>query len=219
MALAMSTAGLIQADPSDDFSLTLHGTQSNSFKTLSERRVSEILEDRLDSFPRSEAPHLARHLLSLCREYRFDPSFVLALIEVESRFQIRALSPAGAVGLMQLMPGTALKVFHTESRFKTAQGLKKYAPLRGKISRRLEDPYFNIEIGIAYLASLRDRYRDHSPYYLVAAYNVGPAKMDDLLSRKAFKPVNTRRYYNAIRRAIPEFRSYRRMGAPKKTEE
>lgn len=204
VVLSTGAAGLIQADPSDDFSFTIHEAEPDSYHLMSEQRVAEILADRLDLFPQSQAPRLARHLLSLCRFYRFDPAFVLAMIEVESSFRIKVVSYAGAIGLMQLMPATARIVYQANPR------LKEKPVVNGDYSRILRDPYMNMELGIAYLAFLRDRYRDLSPYYLVAAYNVGPAKMDELLSRKAFKPVNTKRYYDAIRRVLPGFRSYRR---------
>ena len=61
---------------------------------------------------------------------------------------------------------------------------------------------------IAYLATLRDRYRDFTPYHLVAAYNLGPTRMDELLSRKSFKPVTTKKYYEDIRRGVQVFRFY-----------
>jgi hypothetical protein len=60
------------------------------------------------------------------------------------------------------------------------------------------------------LARLRDKYEGLSPYYLVAAYNVGPGRMDELISQKFFKPVSTKRYYEAIRQGITDLRYYRR---------
>ncbi|MGZ3696730.1 MAG: lytic transglycosylase domain-containing protein, partial [Bdellovibrionota bacterium] len=150
--------------------------------------------------PKSQTPKLARHLLSLCRQYRFDPAFVLSLIQVESAFKIKARSPVGALGLMQLMPGTAQFI---------AQELGIEVSQQGITERALLDPFFNITLGVAYLAWLRDHYAGSAPYYLVAAYNIGPARLDELLSRKSFKPVGTKKYFQAIRRGIPEFRYYR----------
>lgn len=197
-AFCLSGAGRLQADPSDDFSFSLtHSPQVKAYSLLSERRVKQILADHLDEFPRSQVEPLARHLVSLCRKYRFDPAFVLSLIQVESSFRIRALSPMGAVGLMQVMPATGAVV---------ARNLG----LKIKITERvLQDPFVNLTLGVAYLAWLRDHYHGLSPYYLVAAYNVGPAKLDELRSRKSFKPVNTKKYYEAIRRGVPGFRFYK----------
>ncbi|MCM2323244.1 MAG: transglycosylase SLT domain-containing protein [Oligoflexia bacterium] len=197
-------AGMLRTDPSDDFSFSLHAEEHKTYSTISEQRVGVILSDRLDLFPQSQVPKLARHLITLCEEFRFDPAFVLSLIEVESRFRLKVVSPMGAVGLMQLMPATAV-VISQDRR----PDLTRRLATPGRAEIMLRDPYLNTELGIAYLAWLRDRYRDLSPFYLVAAYNVGPAKMDQLLSRKDFKPVNTKRYYEAIRKGLPGFRFYR----------
>lgn len=196
--------GMNQADPTDDFSFSLHSSGVRSYSLLSEQRVTEVLRERLDLFPVSETPRLARHLIRLCRETRFDPAFILSMIEVESRFRIRIESPAGAIGLMQVMPATATVVARTF--------LGERAD-RMDFQEALQDPFLNLQIGITYLAWLRDKYRDLSPFYLVAAYNAGPAKIDGLLSRKSFKPVNTKRYYEAIRRGLPGLRLSRRVAS------
>lgn len=212
MALGLRTAGHLRADPTDDFSFTLaHMPEFDVYRLMPEKRVTEILEDRLDLFPKSEAPKLARHLLDMCKQYRFDPAFVLALIQVESDFHIKAISPYGAVGLMQVMPATAVVTAHEMG---IDLGVRRFWPaLRSEVAvagRILKDPYANIRFGVAYLSWLRDHYHGLSPYYLVAAYNIGPARMDELLSRKNFKPVTTKRYFDAIRRGVPGLRFYRR---------
>src|SRR4051812_8549780 len=85
-------------DPTDDFSFSLpHSHRMVTFTLLSEDNVVEILTDRLDLFPVSQIPRLAKHLVQLCCRYRLDPSYILSLIEVESGFQIKAKSPLGAV--------------------------------------------------------------------------------------------------------------------------
>jgi soluble lytic murein transglycosylase len=140
--------------------------------------------------------------MMLCQKYRFDPAFILSLIQVESRFKTTARSGVGAVGLMQIMPATAAVVIR-EMDLPNAED-------SGMLSRRtLSDPFVNLTVGITYLAWLRDHYQGMPPYYLVAAYNAGPAKIDDLLSKGAFKPVQTKRYFEAIRRGVPEFRFYK----------
>ncbi len=206
LLLWISAVPMTQADPSDDFSFTLaQAGSSEAYEFVSAAKISAVFRDRLDRFPRSQAPKLARHLLGLCATYRFDPAFVLALIKVESRFRIHALSPVGAVGLMQIMPATARRV---------VEAMQLELPL-GKGSRRLTsvqlaDPYINLTIGVAYLAWLRNHYRGQPPYYLVAAYNAGPTKIDALLLKGPthFRAVQTKRYFEAVRRGIPEFKSY-----------
>ncbi len=87
------------------------------------------------------------------------PYFILAVMREESRFKVKADSRAGAKGLMQVMPGTALEL---------AQ--------RGRISMdetALLLPEFNIPIGVLYLKNVLRRF-DWNPIYAAAAYNAGP---------------------------------------------
>jgi hypothetical protein len=95
-------------------------------------------------------PRLDRIIDKVAKEQGVDASLVKAVIQVESGFEPRARSSAGAVGLMQVMPQTA----------------KQY----GVTGRRLYDPRANVEAGIKHLKSLMD----HLPLHLaLAAYNAG----------------------------------------------
>ena len=85
----------------------------------------------------------ARHAL--------EPDFVRAVIQAESAFNPFARSVKGAMGLMQLMPGTAAQYRVTNAY----------------------DPAQNIRAGVAYLKSLMTRYKDDVSLAL-AAYNAGP---------------------------------------------
>lgn len=88
--------------------------------------------------------------------YGVDPYLALAIMREESRFDPEALSPARAVGLMQLLPSTA-------------QGI-----LGSRVTpSRLMNPQLNIRAGVAYLGGLLRRYDGSAPL-AVAAYNSGP---------------------------------------------
>ena len=206
------SATLMEADPTDDFSFTLGaGSPKEVYSLLSDEKVAEVLVDRLDLFPKSQAPRLAKHLVQLCKQYRFDPAFVLSLIEVESQFKVRATSPVGALGLMQLMIPTAQFVL---DRGIEVTGHEKFdwdkLSLREITPAILVDPFVNTSLGIAYLAWLRDYYEGFLPFHVLAAYNVGPGRLDELLATKDFQPVETKKYFHKIRRGVPDFRFYQR---------
>ncbi len=100
-----------------------------------------------------------------------------AVIAAESGGQARAVSPAGALGLMQLMPGT-----WGELRIRLGLGSDPF------------DPADNILAGAAYLRELRDRYGE--PGFL-AAYNAGPGRYEASLAGRPL-PLETRRYVDRI---------------------
>ena len=115
---------------------------------------------------RSTRPIVARRAVAydaLIEEYsaaqKVDPNLVRAVIQAESGFNPRARSIKGAMGLMQLMPATAIELGVTDPY----------------------DPAQNIRGGIAYLRQLIDKYNDVD--LALAAYNAGPtavAKYDGI---------------------------------------
>ena len=96
--------------------------------------------------------------------YKVDPLLVAAIIKCESTFNPLAVSSAGAVGLMQLMPETAAEL-----------ALEKKIDYVN--SEELYKPEINIEIGFYYIQKLRKRYKG-SLVLALAAYNAG-LKMGD----------------------------------------
>lgn len=95
------------------------------------------------------------------RQRGLDPLLVAGLIHQESVFMADAISPAGAMGLMQIMPSTGR---HVAAKI----GLENFRV------ESLYDPEVNLEIGIAYLQGLAGRYEGDWPK-VFAAYNAGPA--------------------------------------------
>ncbi|WP_246206785.1 lytic transglycosylase domain-containing protein [Methylocystis heyeri] len=101
-------------------------------------------------------------------------AWIRAVMHVESRGDRRAISPKGAMGLMQLMPDTWA-------------GLR----VRYGLGRDPYDPHDNILAGAAYLRELHDRYG--SPGFL-AAYNAGPGRYEDYRDRGRPLPGETIAY-------------------------
>jgi soluble lytic murein transglycosylase-like protein len=98
---------------------------------------------------------LTAHIEEASQIYNLDPKLVQAVIQVESRFDSKAVSPKGAQGLMQLMPSTA-------------RDLQVGDPF---------NPRENIEGGARYLRYLLDTYNQDLSLAL-AAYNAGPEKVN-----------------------------------------
>ena len=113
-------------------------------------------------------------------------SWIRAVMHAESAEDIHALSPKGAMGLMQIMPATWANL-----RARHGLGTNPY------------DPHDNILAGAAFLRELHDRYG--SPGFL-AAYNAGPGRYEDHLATGRQLPDETRAYVAAIAPLIGEGR-------------
>ena len=125
-------------------------------------RIAGVLSDRNAGLLPAEAVHLSRVIVSEAHRAGLSPSFVLAVIEVESSGRHDAVSGAGALGLMQIMPATGEFV---ASRIDL--------PWRGR--ETLFDPAINVRLGVRYLEELIERYADVRT--ALAAYNAGPASI------------------------------------------
>ncbi len=112
----------------------------------------EVLEEVVAAPVGSDLHQLAA---DAARRHGLDPDLVLAVVSVESAFRPAAVSPKGAQGLMQLMPGTARELGVAD-------------PL---------DPASNLDGGARYLRALIARY-DGDLTKALAAYNAGPGAVD-----------------------------------------
>ena len=106
------------------------------------------------------------------RRFGIPEVWIWAVMRVESRVNSRAVSRAGAMGLMQIMPAT-------------------WAGLRARYGLGTDpfDVRDNIMAGAAYLREMHDRYGN--PSAMLAAYNAGPGRYDDYVSRGRPLPAET----------------------------
>jgi soluble lytic murein transglycosylase len=151
----------------------------------SDRRFSPLANKRTyhASIPDQE---LENAVAQYAEEYRLSPALVMAVIKAESDFNPIVISKAGAVGLMQLIPETAIQ-----------HGV-----------RNLYDTRDNIAGGARHLRYLLDRYHGNVRLAL-AAYNAGERKVDRYRQIPPFK--ETRAY---VKKVMGFYRDYR-MNLPK----
>ncbi|MDI3532552.1 MAG: hypothetical protein PWR28_897 [Synergistaceae bacterium] len=126
-------------------------------RTFSEalHRVEEDIAPPKEAAHRDHQESFSQTLDGLAKRYDVDPNLVRSVIVAESGGDPNAVSPKGALGLMQLMPATASHL-GVDDPF---------------------DPMQNLEGGIKYLAQLIDRY-DGDVEKALAAYNAGPGAVD-----------------------------------------
>jgi soluble lytic murein transglycosylase len=121
-------------------------------------------------------PVIRRH----SSQNQLHPALIRAIIKAESNFDARAVSRAGAVGLMQLMPQTAVRMD----------------------VRDLYDPEDNVAGGTKYLRQLLDRFHGNLPLAL-AAYNAG----ENIVERyQALPPIDETRQY--VRKVLRYYRTF-----------
>ena len=121
---------------------------------LEARRIADI---PMDAWRAAFPLPYELNLRSEAARNQLDPMLIAGLIRQESAFESKALSHAGAIGLMQVEPTTALKLAHQ---------------LKVRYTRaRLTDPGYNLQLGSRYLANLIQSFG--TPEAALAAYNAG----------------------------------------------
>src|SRR5690606_30080156 len=127
-----------------------------------------------------------RHELEIQRAallHGIDPGLLAIVVHTESRGRPEPRSPAGARGLMQLMPATAAEIAEQRG-------------LPAPTSAQLHEPAYNLDLGAWYLARQLERYGE-LPLAL-AAYNAGPGRVAAVQRGEAELPEETRRYQATI---------------------
>lgn len=134
--------------------------------------------------PRVDADSLAAVIIRESRLLGFDPLVTASLIKSESTFNRLAVSPKGAIGLMQLLPTTASYI-------------SKRAGLNWNGVQALYSPAGNIRLGLLYLSYLLERFNGNWDLAL-GAYNWGPGNLNKSLARGTRVAAPVRRYIHVI---------------------
>ncbi|WP_078129645.1 lytic transglycosylase domain-containing protein [Leptospira alexanderi] len=124
-------------------------------------------------------PTLAEIIRKESEKNHLDPSLVQSVIKAESGFKTDAISPKGAIGLMQLMPSTANLLGVDDP----------------------SDPAENVAGGTKFLSNLLNKYKnlDHA----LAAYNAGPKAVDHYGGIPPYK--ETRKYVEKVKKFYRDF--------------
>ncbi len=119
---------------------------------------SRVIRKINPHLPAWQSSNLAKHVLQNAVRWRVDANILVALVSVESAWRTHARSYAGAIGLGQLMPGTA-RTLHVNPR----------------------DPYQNLQGSAHYLGGLLEKYENSPHRYSLAfaAYNAGPKAVSE----------------------------------------
>ncbi len=121
----------------------------------------------------------AAHITEASQRFGIPEHWIRAVLRAESAGDVRAISSAGAMGLMQVMPDTWA-------------GLRA----RHRLGRDTYQPRDNILAGTAYLREMWDRYGNVGA--MLAAYNAGPGRYDEHRSTGRPLPAETRAYVAAL---------------------
>lgn len=132
--------------------------------------------------PQAVAPPYRELVSAAASRYGVDAELISSVMEVESHFDAKAVSPKNARGLMQLLPQTAARL-----------GVKD-----------IFDPQQNIEAGTRYLKELLDLYKNNLTLAL-AAYNAGPDKVQKYGDVPPYR--ETVSYVNQVKRKYQKSKS------------
>jgi len=129
---------------------------------------------------------IERRLRKIARELGIAPRLALGMAKVESRFDPKAVSPKGAIGVLQVMPYVALEEYDV--------------PVE-----KLFDPDVNIRIGLTFMKGLLKRFGQNVELSL-AAYNAGPTRVVD--AGYQVPPIReTRKYIERVKQAMNDYGS------------
>ncbi|MBI5376910.1 MAG: lytic transglycosylase domain-containing protein [Candidatus Schekmanbacteria bacterium] len=179
---------VLEGDYIDAVPLLARLSEAEKEKAMNDREISQVL------YPLAFYPYVKKY----CESEGLDPFFVLSVMRQESMFNSDALSPAGAVGLMQVMPATARKVN------------------KKPIGREdLFSPETNVRIGVNYLSGLIKE-NNGNIHYALSAYNAGESKLDEWIKKSGscepeefIERITYRETCDYVKRILSNYLTYR----------
>jgi hypothetical protein len=165
--------------------VTRHGFLASTLGIVAALAFLPLVSDAARAEPPARPPSrsvsadpLSPHIAAASRRFGIPERWIRAVMRIESAGDPRAVSPKGAMGLMQIMPRT-----WAELRARYGLGADSFAPRD------------NILAGTAYMRELFERYG--SPGFL-AAYNAGPGRWEEHRATGRPLPAETRAYLAAL---------------------
>lgn len=153
------------------------GQYHRAVSLYSRLKSTPSLKDRIDEVLLYPVIY-SDYIINASKKYSIDPFLLLAIAREESRYNPEAISPAGAIGLLQIMPSTARRLSLEIKKYNGSVGGEEAVEAQ-RLHALLTDPALNIELGAFYLSRLIKRYGVLS--YAIAAYNAGEVAVDSWL--------------------------------------
>ncbi len=149
--------GVVSKNASKNAAVTANSTPESVASIVAKDKANSKIQAYFDVSPSFKA--VRHHMRDAAKAHRIDFELLQALIVAESGFDPLAVSPKGAIGLMQLMPDTA-------KRF----GVN--ADKKNSVEQKLRDPKTNINAGAKYLRTLINMFPGQMEL-AIASYNAG----------------------------------------------
>ncbi len=203
-AAAKPSLSMKQRDARLDHAKELLGNRYKKSTVRNGEKIKKInsliyarVKERLPAPYQKKSGKVAQAIIDQAYKYKFDPIFLLSVIQSESSFRPRLFGSFGEIGLMQIKPSTA-------------EWIAKKMDVKYKNENDLYDPVKNIRIGAAFLSYLRDRFDSHAQLYL-SAYNMGQGNVDHAIEQNIWPK-------DYVERVMRQYVDFYAENAPAKNE-